>query len=181
MLTSTSPKRERSTSALPEPATLKFEGGNDVVRLFEEHSVVVGNHVVVKEEVLVKEEGDFVMDYEMKEEDSVTIVAGSSSSHSVKSSPSPGVGDDDHSSASPPTGTKSRVKKEKPGPQLIGHLPRAEEAAMKTFIEMELNHYQYNTLGRSREANESMTCDCQYEHGESILFTLYTFGIAPIV
>ncbi|KAH0833915.1 hypothetical protein J3R83DRAFT_11100 [Lanmaoa asiatica] len=51
------------------------------------------------------------------------------------------------------------------GPQLIGDLPRAEEEARATFIELPGNHYQYNTLGRSREALESMTCDCVYEHG----------------
>ena len=52
------------------------------------------------------------------------------------------------------------------GPQLIGDLPRAEEAARATFTELPGNHYQYNTLGRSREALESMTCDCVYEHGQ---------------
>ncbi|TFY70770.1 hypothetical protein EVG20_g2227 [Dentipellis fragilis] len=49
------------------------------------------------------------------------------------------------------------------GPQLIGYLPRAEEAAMKTFVEIRENHYQYQTLGRSREALESMICECVYE------------------
>jgi hypothetical protein len=43
------------------------------------------------------------------------------------------------------------------GPQLIGHLPRAEDAAMRTFEKIPENHYQYSTLGRSREALESMT------------------------
>lgn len=51
------------------------------------------------------------------------------------------------------------------GPQLIGDLPRAEAAAHATFVEIPDNHYQYGTLGRSREEGESMTCDCQYEHG----------------
>ena len=58
------------------------------------------------------------------------------------------------------------AKKVKPGPQLIGHLPRAEEEAMKTFVELPDNFYQYQTLGRSREALESMTCDCTYEPGQ---------------
>ncbi|KAF8487420.1 hypothetical protein DFH94DRAFT_641821 [Russula ochroleuca] len=31
---------------------------------------------------------------------------------------------------------------------------------MKTFIEIQENQYQYSTLGRSREALESMTCEC---------------------
>ncbi|TDL26882.1 hypothetical protein BD410DRAFT_782971 [Rickenella mellea] len=54
----------------------------------------------------------------------------------------------------------------KAGPQLIDHLPCAREQAMKTFEELHGNNYQYSTLGRSREALESMTCDCQYEHDE---------------
>jgi hypothetical protein len=58
----------------------------------------------------------------------------------------------------------------KPGPQLIGHLPRAEEQALKTFAEIPANLYQYGTLGRSREALESMTCDCYYEHGSLPVF-----------
>ena len=48
----------------------------------------------------------------------------------------------------------------KKGPQLIAHLPTAREAAMKTFVQIQENHYQYSTLGRSREALESMTCEC---------------------
>jgi hypothetical protein len=59
------------------------------------------------------------------------------------------------------------VKPKLTGPQLIGDLPRAEAAALATFEEMPDNHYQYGTLGRSREEGESMTCDCQYEHGWS--------------
>ncbi|KAH9061931.1 hypothetical protein EDB87DRAFT_1610315 [Lactarius vividus] len=46
------------------------------------------------------------------------------------------------------------------GPQLIGDLPITTEEAMKTFVEIRENHYQYSTLGRSREALESMTCEC---------------------
>lgn len=57
-----------------------------------------------------------------------------------------------------------------PGPQLIGDLPRAEAEALRTFVEISENHYQYGTLGRSREALESMMCDCQYEHGQSDSF-----------
>ncbi|KAI0063379.1 hypothetical protein BV25DRAFT_424390 [Artomyces pyxidatus] len=62
---------------------------------------------------------------------------------------------------SPPVPAKPVPK----GPQLIGHLPRAEADAMKTFVEIPANHYQYGTLGRSREALESMTCECSYTHG----------------
>ncbi|EJD05050.1 uncharacterized protein FOMMEDRAFT_105290 [Fomitiporia mediterranea MF3/22] len=57
------------------------------------------------------------------------------------------------------------MPKQKPGPQLVGDLPRAEESAMRTFEELEENYYQYSTLGRSREALESMTCDCQFVPG----------------
>jgi hypothetical protein len=48
----------------------------------------------------------------------------------------------------------------KKGPQLIDNLPVAREEAMRTFIEIRENQYQYSTLGRSREALESMTCEC---------------------
>ena len=70
--------------------------------------------------------------------------------------------EDDRPSATPPVSSRGKPKTE---PQLIGHLPRAEDAAMRNFVQLEQNHYQYGTLGRSREALESMTCECQYEHG----------------
>ena len=72
------------------------------------------------------------------------------------------------SRSTPPPVSSRRTKPPKPpatGPQLIGHLPKAEEAARATFVEVPQNIYQYSTLGRSREALESMMCDCQYEHG----------------
>lgn len=64
-----------------------------------------------------------------------------------------------------PTDSKSATPAPKAGPQLIGHLPRAEPDAMRTFEQIRDNWYQYNTLGRSREAFEGMNCDCIYEHG----------------
>jgi hypothetical protein len=67
-----------------------------------------------------------------------------------------------HDSPTPPSDVKPAQK----GPQLIGDLPRAEAEALRTFSQIPDNHYQYGTLGRSREALESMTCDCQYEHGQ---------------
>ncbi|TBU31316.1 hypothetical protein BD311DRAFT_863539 [Dichomitus squalens] len=73
--------------------------------------------------------------------------------------------DDSSKSATPLLPAKSKSKPGKAPVQLIGHLPRAEEEAMTTFVEIPNNHYQYGTLGKSREALESMTCDCQYEHG----------------
>ncbi|KAI9454239.1 hypothetical protein BJY52DRAFT_1122891 [Lactarius psammicola] len=66
-------------------------------------------------------------------------------------------------SASPkpePTTPSVPTKPLKKGPQLIGDLPVTTEEAMKTFVEIRENHYQYSTLGRSREALESMTCEC---------------------
>lgn len=60
----------------------------------------------------------------------------------------------------------------KTGPQLIDHLPLAEAEARRTFEELNGNHYQYSTLGRSRETLESMTCDCQYDHGLHLSFHL---------
>jgi hypothetical protein len=52
------------------------------------------------------------------------------------------------------------------GPQLIPGLPIATDAALATFTQLQDNHYQYQTLGRSREAEEGMMCDCHYVHGE---------------
>ncbi|KDQ55897.1 hypothetical protein JAAARDRAFT_132908 [Jaapia argillacea MUCL 33604] len=71
------------------------------------------------------------------------------------------------SSATPPrsTPTEAKPRAQPSGPQLVGHLPRAEEQAYRSFTEIAENHYQYGTLGKSREALESMLCDCQYEHG----------------
>ena len=54
------------------------------------------------------------------------------------------------------------------GPQLISHLPRAEEEARKTFIELDDNVYQYKTLGLSKQAEEGFTCDCTYEIGSQL-------------
>ncbi|KZT23009.1 SET domain-containing protein [Neolentinus lepideus HHB14362 ss-1] len=77
----------------------------------------------------------------------------------------PKLDDSTRPSATPPVSMSGDGKPRLQGPQLIGYLPRAEEEARATFEEIPDNHYQYNTLGRSREALESMTCDCQYEHG----------------
>jgi hypothetical protein len=80
-------------------------------------------------------------------------------------------------STSPPTSPKlestppAQKKPLKKGPQLIGHLPIASEEAMRTFIQIQENQYQYSTLGRSREALESMTCECPPDgSGEFITF-----------
>ena len=54
----------------------------------------------------------------------------------------------------------------KAGPQLIGDLPRAEETALKAFQQISDNWYQYGTLGKSRQQEDSMVCECQYEAGK---------------
>ncbi|KAH9954870.1 hypothetical protein BC827DRAFT_1365398 [Russula dissimulans] len=62
----------------------------------------------------------------------------------------------------------AQKKSLKKGRQLIGHLPIATEEAMRTFIQLQENQYQYSTLGRSREALESMTCECPPNGSEEI-------------
>ncbi|EIW76613.1 SET domain-containing protein [Coniophora puteana RWD-64-598 SS2] len=73
----------------------------------------------------------------------------------------------ERSESSTPVPVEPDVKPRPKGPQLIGDLPRAEAAAMSTFVELPGNHYQYGTLGRAREAFEGMACDCQFEPGVS--------------
>jgi hypothetical protein len=51
--------------------------------------------------------------------------------------------------------------------QLIGDLPRAEEEASRQYQEIKENWYQFQTLGRSRNAEEGYACDCQYVRGIS--------------
>ncbi|PSS37245.1 hypothetical protein PHLCEN_2v883 [Hermanssonia centrifuga] len=153
---------EHSTSSMPGYPIVKLEGDGAAL-LFEDNSTVVEEPTPT--EGAVKEE------HGVKDEDTGASVGVPSTSRSsstdMKPSPSPGLGGgDDRSPATPIIGPKPKIKVEKAGPQLIGDLPRAEEAAMRTFVEIQENHYQYGTLGRSREALESMTCDCQYEHGQ---------------
>ncbi|CUA68819.1 histone-lysine N-methyltransferase SETD2 [Rhizoctonia solani] len=54
--------------------------------------------------------------------------------------------------------------------QLIGDLPRAEEEATQHYQEIKENWYQYQTLGRSRNAEEGYACDCHYVRGVSPLY-----------
>ncbi|KAF7420904.1 histone methyltransferase set2 [Pleurotus ostreatus] len=63
-----------------------------------------------------------------------------------------------------PSTSKSKKSSKRSEAQLIGDLPVARGAALETFVEILDNHYQYGTLGRSREALEGMTCDCSYAH-----------------
>lgn len=112
----------------------------------------------VEEDVLMKEEE---LDSSMRDDS----LPPSSASPGETPSASPPAGDESRTSTTPPANSKPKGKAAKKEPQLIGDLPRAEEAAMQTFTQILENNYQYGTLGRSREALESMTCDCQYEHG----------------
>ena len=142
-------------------ATRTPSEGVPAALLFEDNSVVV-------EEVTHPKKEEVDEDVWMKEEELDSIVKEEpwpSASPDEKASSS-SSGDGGRTSTSPPGGSKTKSKPVKKEPQLIGHLPRAEEAAMKTFVEIPENHYQYGTLGRSREALESMSCDCQYEHGQ---------------
>src|SRR6266850_127462 len=88
------------------------------------------------------------MEHSPISEDPLPTKSDPSASTSPSTSPKP--------ESTPPTQRKPLKK----GPQLIGHLSIAREEAMRTFVEMQENQYQYSTLGRSREALESMTCEC---------------------
>ena len=122
-----------------------------------------------------KPDSTSVMDVDEGETMSDERPASTSNSHSA----TPNLFEDESTppstrahSETPPVATPAkngRGKKKTIDVQLIGDLPRAEEDAHKTFQELPGNHYQYGTLGRSREALESMTCDCQYAHGQSML------------
>jgi hypothetical protein len=50
---------------------------------------------------------------------------------------------------------------------LIDYLPRAEEEASQQYQEIKENWYQFQTLGRSRNAEEGYACDCHYVRGIS--------------
>lgn len=78
-----------------------------------------------------------------------------------KPTPPPPSGSGSTTPALPPPTAPKRT-----GPQLIPELPIATDAALATFTQLQDNHYQYQTLGRSREAEEGMMCDCHYVHGE---------------
>lgn len=143
--------------------------------LFEDNSVVVEE---VKREVR-DEDGGMRRD-EIHSDLRDDYPPSPSSSPDEKTSLSPEGGDSRRTSTTPPAGSKSKSKPAKKEPQLIGHLPRAEDNAHKTFVEIPENHYQYQSLGRSREAGESMTCDCQYEHGQFGAVMLYSPYISAV-
>ena len=149
--------------------------------LFESDAVKAepldAEHLTVKEEVVTQDLRNLLDTGAIKEEvedDSKTpslsrSVSVDAMAHSSSSKSTP--------SATPAPSGRSKGKATKAPAQLIGHLPRAEGEAMKVFVEIPSNHYQYGTLGKSREALESMTCDCQYEHGE--WFRPHSFFSSP--
>ena len=102
--------------------------------------------------------------------DSAATALGPSSTPSSRSTPIEDLKpDSDPSMTSGVQPKPAPTKKASPANcQLISHLPRAEKEAMSVFTEIECNHYQYSTLGLSRELLESMTCDCQYDPGQSL-------------
>lgn len=135
----------------------------DVAKLFDEDAPVL-EPLDVRDKVTVKAGEGYVKD----EEEADTVIGDVSPSFAspitdAKEELADLKLEDPRQSNTPPISSKSKIKAE---PQLIGHLPRAEEDALRTFTEIPENHYQYNTLGRSREELESMTCDCQYELGQ---------------
>lgn len=101
----------------------------------------------------------------MKEEEDVGEAPGSSKAESVDPKLEPSDTKRELDSPMPTTPPVPPPRPKPAGPQLIDDLPVATEAALATFTELPNNHYQYNTLGRSREAMEGMTCDCEYVHG----------------
>jgi len=59
------------------------------------------------------------------------------------------------------------LKKRATSLQLIGHLPRSEQAAFATFERLDSNWHQYKTLGRSKVQEDAMSCECQFRPGIS--------------
>jgi histone-lysine N-methyltransferase SETD2 len=95
---------------------------------------------------------------------------GSSATQSV-TFPSPSTADrklgSGSSSPVPPSPEPTaNFSKKTAATQFIGHLPVARDEALKTFIEIPDNWYQYKTLGRVKELEESMICDCTFDAGE---------------
>lgn len=84
------------------------------------------------------------------------------------SAPSP-ADDSKSPSSSPAPAPQPAGKKEKAPPppaQLIGDLPRAEGDALREFVELKYCTYQNAQIGRSRNVEEGMACECTYLHGE---------------
>ncbi|KAG9007403.1 histone methyltransferase set2 [Tulasnella sp. JGI-2019a] len=63
------------------------------------------------------------------------------------------------------TESKSKVST---SPTLIGDLPRAENEALKAFIEIQNNTYENKSLGKQKQVEEAYPCDCRYRPGEEL-------------
>jgi hypothetical protein len=76
------------------------------------------------------------------------------------------------SSSSPRPTKRLRTKKESPPPlkpTLITDLPRADDAAKETYIDLERCLYESKVLGLSKQTEEMMVCDCVHEKGSSFV------------
>ncbi|OJT15697.1 Histone-lysine N-methyltransferase, H3 lysine-36 specific [Trametes pubescens] len=150
---------------------LHVDSQTSAALLFESDAVKAESmEASVKEEEMVDSFGSVTVKEDSSEPDmsrSASVEAKMEDA-SVKSTPS----------ATPPVSNKTKGKPPKGPAQLIGHLPRAEEDAMKTFTEIPGNHYQYGTLGKSREALESMTFQRkQYAPIEIVKTEMKGFGL----
>jgi hypothetical protein len=141
---------EEQSSTSPSKSKMYIE--SDPVKMRDPPcSIDEGRPSPVPSDYVKMEEEDPIpkhMEHSPISEDPLPTKSDPSASTSPSTSPKP--------ESTPPTPRKPLKK----GPQLIGHLPIAREEAMRTFVEMQENQYQYSTLGRSREALESMTCEC---------------------
>ncbi|KAH9476999.1 Histone-lysine N-methyltransferase, H3 lysine-36 specific [Psilocybe cubensis] len=120
-------------------------------------------------EVNVKSEHDLTHDVASPSQSPTLVADPTPQNFKASRSPSPLPSTTDAASpksVSPPLTAPPKSGKKAPAApiQLIGDLPIAREEAVRTFNEIFDNNYQYKTLGRSREALESMICDCTYEH-----------------
>ncbi|KAJ3981617.1 hypothetical protein F5890DRAFT_1534512 [Lentinula detonsa] len=87
-------------------------------------------------------------------------------SHSTQRSSSSTSCASSSKTSSPPSAPPTNSRKQSAAGaaiQFIGHLPIAREDALKTFTKILDNCYQYKSLGRVRELEESMTCDCTFD------------------
>ncbi|KAI0298466.1 hypothetical protein B0F90DRAFT_1818675 [Multifurca ochricompacta] len=146
----------------PSRSPSKVNVESDVVKV-EGHSVIMNDTRPFPDpssDVKMEDEGKVLQKMKPspspKFEDRIPTKSEPSTSTSASASPKP--------ESTPPALTRPLKK----GPQLIGNLPIAIEEAMKTFVEIQENYYQYSTLGRSREALESMTCECPPDGSKEI-------------
>lgn len=153
------------------PSGRRQDSHDDVKRtLFPENEVVS----IVKDE------------QQADDDDAYTPSAGTPL-HPISFSPTQGAASPSSQTPTPPPDeaeskpTKKGKKSPPPPPQIIDHLAVATTEARGVFEEMKENWYQYAKLGRSREAGESMSCDCTYDPGEFfVLFFSFPLLFPPI-